>query len=146
SLSLPSGSRHEVRSVSANGPAASWSGPDGVARAAADHNAITHAGLFPAFTLGALAASPNTIVTSLGEETRNGIAVLHLTAYENTPGITGDTATLLQRLSKVDIFLDATTFLPAAVTYSIHPDDNASLNIPVTLEFSDYRTVNGANI
>jgi len=145
-LNFPSGPRVEARSVDAGVLAGSWSGPDGVAHQAAYHNALTHAGMFPAFTLAALIASPNAVITSLGQETRNGIAVVHLVAYENAPGLTGDTAALVQRLSKVDILVDAATLLPAAISFNIHPDNNALADIPITLEFSDYRSVNGANI
>src|SRR5205807_816317 len=53
----------------------------------------------------------------------------------------GDTAALLQRLSQFDIFLDSATFLPVAVAFNIHPDNNALLDIPVEIRYSDYRSV-----
>lgn len=37
-------------------------------------------------------------------------------------------------------------FLPAAITYNIHPDNNALLDIPVEIDFSDYRLVSGVQI
>src|SRR2546430_6247283 len=49
-------------------------------------------------------------------------------------------------LTQVDFFLDSTTLLPVAVTFNIHPDDNAMLDIPVEIRFSDYRPVNGPYI
>jgi hypothetical protein len=46
----------------------------------------------------------------------------------------------------MDFFLDSTTFLPTNVTFNIHPDDNALLDIPIEARFSDYRAINGAQI
>jgi hypothetical protein len=52
----------------------------------------------------------------------------------------------MAHLSQMDFFLDATTFLPVATTFNIHPDDDAGLDIPIEARFSDYRTVSGAQI
>jgi hypothetical protein len=49
-------------------------------------------------------------------------------------------------MSQVDIFLDASTLLPAAIAFSLHPDDNALLDIPLEIRFSDYRPVSGAQV
>ncbi len=49
-------------------------------------------------------------------------------------------------LSQMDFFLDSTTFLPAAVTFNIHPDNNALLDIPIEVRFSDYRAVKGVQV
>jgi len=45
----------------------------------------------------------------------------------------------VQRLSQTDLYLDSTTLLPAAMTFNIHPDDNALLDIPIEIHFSEYR-------
>jgi len=103
---------------------------------------MTDSGLFPAFALANLLASQNTVATYLGQETRNGAPVIHLSAYQQHPGITGDTAALPQHLSQIEIFLDPTTLLPATIAFNTHPDNNALLDIPIELDFSDYRVVN----
>jgi hypothetical protein len=46
----------------------------------------------------------------------------------------------------MDFFLDATTLVPAAATFNIHPDNDAGRDIPIEVQFSDYRTVNGVQI
>ncbi len=46
----------------------------------------------------------------------------------------------------MDFFLDSTTFLPAVTTFNIHPDNNALLDIPIEVRFSDYRAVNGVQV
>jgi len=56
------------------------------------------------------------------------------------------TAAVEQHLTQIDIFLDVSTSLPVALDFSTHPDNDAGLDIPVELLFSDYRPVNGAQI
>ena len=145
-LSLSSGPRSEIRSISTSGPSGSWSGPDGVAHAMAYHNVLTDNGLLPLFTISSILSNANSVLTLIGPETRNGQSVLHLTAVQQFPSLTGDSAALMQHLTKMDIYVDATTNLPASIAYKIHPDDNALLDIPVELRFSDYRAVGGAQI
>ena len=36
-----------------------------------------------------------------------------------------------------------TTFLPSAYRYAIHPDNDAQVNIPVEIRFSNYQISNG---
>ena len=145
-LSLSSGPRSEIRSISTSGPSGSWSGPDGVAHAMAYHNVVTDNGLLPLFTISSILSNANSVLTLIGPETRNGQSVIHFTAVQQFPSLTGDGAALLQHLSKMDIYLDATTNLPASIIYNIHPDNNALLDIPVELHFSDYRAVNGVQV
>ena len=140
-LSFASGNRSEVRTNSSSGPAGSWSGPDGAAHPISYHNLMTDSGLFPAFALVSLLASQNTVATYVGQETRNGASVIHLSAYQQFPGITGANAALPQHLSQIEIFLDPATLLPASIAYNTHADNNALLDIPIEIIFSDYRPV-----
>ena len=143
-LALPSGARSEVRTTSASGPAGKWSGPDAVAHAIPYHNLSTDSGWFPAFTLAGLTASNN--IKYVGSETRDGASVIHLTASQPSTLSDPNAAAFVQHLSQIEIFLDATTFLPAAITFNTHPDNNALLDLPVEVRFSDYRAVSGAQI
>jgi len=145
-LSLSSGPRTEIRSISTSGPSGSWSGPDGVAHAMAYHNVVTDNGLLPLFTISSILSNANSVLTLIGPETRNGQSVIHLTALQQFPSLTGDFATLMQHLTKMDIYLDATTNLPASLAYNIHPDNNELLDIPVEVQFSDYRNISGSQI
>ena len=81
-FSLPSGPRSEVRANSSNGPTGSWSGPDGVGHRIAFHNLSTDWGLFPAFTLFNLNSSASTLFTYVGQETKNGHSVQHLSVQD----------------------------------------------------------------
>jgi hypothetical protein len=145
-LSFSSGNRNEVRSTSNNSLTGSWSGPDGVPHPISYHNLMTDSGLFPDFTLANLIASQKTVATYVGQETRNGSTVIHISAYQQLPGITGDAALLPQHLSQIEIFLDPTTLLPASIAFNTHPDNNALLEIPIEVDFSDYRVANGIQV
>ncbi len=138
-LNLSSGPRSEVVNTSAS-PAGTWSGPDGVSHAMAFHNLLTApVWFFPAYSI-THALSAGYVATYVGHETREGQAVEHVTISQTS------TLQTMAHLSQMDFFLDSTTFLPVAVTFNIHPDNNALLDIPIEVRFSDYRAVNGVQI
>ena len=145
-LSLSGGARSEIANLSAGPPAGSWSGPDGIAHPMALHNLTNQASIFPAFALSALTPSQNFVVTLVGQEPKNGVSVYHLSASQQFPHMATKTAAIEQHLTQIEIFLDVSTSLPVALDFSVHPDNDAGLDIPVELLFSDYRPVNGAQI
>jgi hypothetical protein len=145
-LSLPSGTRSETRTNSSTGLDGSWSGPDGIAHTISYHNLLTDGGLFPTFTLAGFMVSQNTVLTYIGQESKNGAAVIHITAYQQAPDLPAKAAALSQHLSQVEIFLDATTLLPQSLAFNIHPDENALRDIPVEIDFSNYTVVNGVQV
>jgi hypothetical protein len=145
-FSFPSGPRNEVLNSSGDTPTGTWSGPDGVSHDIAFHNLLTEpAWFFPSFAI-ARGLSSGYIVTCIGQESHNFVAVQHLTisqAFSSVPG--ADSATF-QHLSQTDLYLDATTLLPVALAFNTHPDDNELLDIPIEVRFSDYRSVSGAQV
>lgn len=145
-LTLPSGPRSEVRNTSSDPIAGSWSGTDGVWHATAYHNLLPDSALFPAFTLSALLSAQNAVISYVGSETHNGQSVIHVSASQQLPSLTGEPATLIQHLTQIDIFLDPNTYLPASIAFSMHPDRNELLDIPVEIRFSNYTPVNGAHV
>ena len=145
-LSLPSGSRSELRDTSTAEPVGSWSGADGVQHAISNHNLITDPGWFPPFALSNLLSAPNAIITYVGPETHDGQAVIHITASQQFPALSGNIALLMQHLTQTEIFLDPSTNLPVAFAFNTHPDNDAGVDIPVEILFSDYRSMNGAQI
>ena len=152
-LNLSSGSSIEVSNLSAAVPVGYWSGPDNVTHPLAFHNLLAETawfspGLAIARRVSPAAFSPSsTFVTSyVGHETLNGQGVEHISvsqslSYPDPPG--GPT---FAHLSQVDFYLDSTTFLPAAISFNTHPDDNALLDLPVQVLFSDYRSVSGVAV
>jgi hypothetical protein len=107
---------------------------------------LTDPGWFPAFTVSSLLSAPNAVFTYVGPETHDGQSVIHVIASQQFPTLSGDLASLMQHLTQTDIFLDPNTNLPVAFGFNTHPDNNALLDIPVEIRFSDYRSVSGAQI
>jgi hypothetical protein len=146
-LSLPSGARSEVRNISSGALVGSWSGPDGVSRPIAYHNLLTDsAWFFPAFGIANRLSATGYVATYIGQETRNGQAVQHVSVSQSSSFQTPPGVVSLPHLSQVDFFLNSTTLLPAAITFNIHPDDNALLDIPIEVRFSDYRAVGSSQV
>ncbi len=48
--------------------------------------------------------------------------------------------------STTDIGLDPSSFLPAVLRYSVHPDDGSAALIPIEIHFSNYQQVNGVQV
>jgi hypothetical protein len=140
-LNLGGGPRQEIR----NGPAGAWSGPDGTAHSMAIHNCWTDASwFFPALTLEAVAADPQTNVSYLGTDTSKGRPLLHLQVTRSPAGQSADVTALILRLSTMDIYLDPQSFLPLVLDFNIHPDKDANTDIPVEIQFGNYESSNGA--
>lgn len=147
SLSLSSGQRSEIMNVSETPPVGSWSGADGAVHQMAFHNLLIGPfWFFPAFALGASSSASGAVVTYIGPETHNGQAVQHLTITQFSPIALPPRTASYAHLTQLDFFLDSTTFLPAAVDFNIHPDNNELLDIPVEIRFASYTAVNGAQV
>lgn len=145
-LAFPNGTRSEIRSNASGVPSGTWIGLDAVSHAMANQNLMSDAGWFPAFTLGNLISSSNTVLTYIGQETRNGASVVHISASQLFPNLSGDSAVLMQHLTQVDIYLDPTTSLPVSYVFNSHPDSNALLDIPTEIRYSNYQNNGGAQI
>jgi len=146
-FSFPSGQHSEVRTNSEKGPAGKWSGRDGTAHTISRHNLMVDSSwFFPALMLRRLSSSQGFAVSYAGNETWDGRAVEHLTVSQQFPGVPARAAALMQRLSQMEIYLDASTLLPSAVSFNTHPDNDAGRDIPVEIRYSDYRVVNGAQV
>ena len=145
-LSLSSGPSSEIQNLSATTPGGEWSGPDGVAHPIAFHNLLAEpAWFFPTFAISRRLSSAYTI-TDLGPTTRNGQQVEHISVSQNPPYPFSADGVSFQHLTQLDFFIDAATFLPAAIVFSVHPNNNALVDIPVEVDFTDYRSVSGAQV
>jgi hypothetical protein len=145
-LTFRNGNRSEIVSSASGAPAGTWIGLDGISHAAADHNLMSDAGWFPSFTFGNLLSSSNTVLSYVGQETRNGSTVIHISSSQVFPGFPGNVGTLFQHLTQVDIYLDPATFLPVSYVYNSHPDNDALLDIPTEIRYSSYQAFGGAQI
>jgi len=86
----------------------------------------------------------STTVAFAGTSILNGQSLLDI--RKSSTFVSPHSADLLARNSTVDLLLDPGTFLPTALTFATHPDADANRQIPVTVQFSDYRTISGVSI
>jgi len=143
---FPSGQRGEVRNTSANPPSGSWSGPDRISHPIPYHNLITDpTWFFPVFLIGRVLSTSNYVEAYVGRETRDSVAVDHVTLSQKF-ATSSQAGALLQHLSQIEIYLASGTSLPVALTFNVHPDNDAGLDIPIEIRFSDYHTVGGAQV
>lgn len=140
-LSLTSGTRTEIRDAQTGVPLGQWFAPNNASGYFASQNCSTDAvWFFP--VLGSLAAGPNVVLSNIGATTWNGASVQHIQSYvyqSNQAGLVPSP----QQLSTMDFYLDATTLLPVAVTFNVHPDNDATTNLLVEVDFSNYQALNG---
>lgn len=135
------GALTEVRTVTTTGIwSGNWVDPQGKTHVLAYHNMMTDPDwFFPVLTvMRALDATSGQAISYVGVETFQGTAVQHLRII-SAPSASAQ----IQALAQSELYLNATTLLPAALTFNDHPDDNALVNIPVTVLFFNYQTLGG---
>jgi hypothetical protein len=146
-FSFPSGTRSDVCWIDRKHRVGQWVGPDGVWQITPPHNLMVDpAWFFPALLLRSISSSQDFVASHAGSELRNEHSVEHLSAFRPFKLAPGDLARMFQRASQVEIYLDAATLLPAALTFNTHPDNDAGRDIPVEIRYSDYRNVNGVQV
>jgi hypothetical protein len=143
-LSLSDGTFSEMRTAQSGAPQGQWLATNGSYNNMATHNCFTDAAwFFPALSILSQLSNPNLIATYVGPETKAGVGVYHLRLSIQSPT---DPTGLLQQLSTEDVYLSASTYLPVALVFQTHPDNDALTNILVEIDFSDYQAVNGVQI
>jgi len=142
-IDLSSGTMTDSRQVSSSGRSGSWSSGDGIQHQMVEHNLMVDSTwCFPAFVVQRLLTDRDA-VTSIGLEG----SLVHLQSYELSPSGWLQAATdLNRRMTQIDLYLDPATFLPARIRFNIHPDNNALIDIPVSIEFSSYQSIGGAMV
>jgi hypothetical protein len=142
-LSLSNSARQEVRNLSSlSVPQGYWTAPDGSPQPFSLHNCMTDAAWFaPQLSVLSQLSNPSLVASYIGQEIRAGATVQHLHFAFQSPS--PDPTGFFQGLSAEELYLDATTFLPVAITFNAHPDSDASVNIPIEIDFSAYQSVNG---
>ncbi len=143
-LALPSGTRTEIRDAQTGTTLGEWIAPNGSGTFALYNCQTDAVWFFPA--LGSLAGGSTVVLSYIGLETRNGESVQHLQSYISQSSQSSISGVSAQTLSTVDFYLDATTFLPSAITFNAHPDNLASGNLPVEIDFSNYQNIGGVNV
>jgi hypothetical protein len=144
-LVLSSGNRSELRNSADGSPQGAWINTSGQSTPSALQNCWTDAvWFFPALTsLSTVNPDPTLVLIYIGQETQNGRSVQHIQSYHYVASKFPKMTTFAQQMSTVDYFLDSQTFVPMSITFNAHPDDDATTNISVEVDFSNYQLVNG---
>jgi hypothetical protein len=141
-FAITGGTRTEIRDAQTGVLLGQWIAPNGLTGKFATHNCWTDAvWFFPA--LSSLAAGPGVVLSYIGQESRNGGSVQHIRSYTYSSNQAFAPSSIFQQFSTIDFYLDATTLLPTAVTFNVHPDGNAGVNLLAEVDFSNYQNVNG---
>jgi hypothetical protein len=144
-LALSSGTRSEIRDAQTGVQLGQWINPNNASGQFASQNCLTDAvWFFPA--LGSLSVGPNVVLSYIGQESRNGGTVQHIQSYVYQPNWPAGVSPTPQQLSTMDFYLDATTLLPVAITFNAHPDTDATTNLLVEVDFSNYQAISGAMV
>jgi hypothetical protein len=124
-----------------------WSGKDGVSHQVAIHNATVGMTWFaPSLAIGSRLGSPSVVTSYLGEGFRDDQSVYHLRLIAENAGMSPNDTATMSALSAMEVYVSTATSLPVALAFNIHPDNNLRVDIPIEVDFSDYRIVQGAAI
>jgi len=159
-VTLPSGTYSEIRSIAAGSASMIETGPDGIPHAISTQTAVSPnpAWFCPALVLAA-ASSPNYSSSYIGQEMLNGETVQHLAVWwlpgNSSSSSSGTLTQFWQQVTRHDIYLDASSRLPVSMTFPLHPYDPQSPTKPlipyrgsnadrtIQLLFFDYQVVEG---
>jgi hypothetical protein len=145
-LSFSSGTISEIYNSSSSELTGAWSSPDGTLHAIPFHNLLSEpAWFFPTFAISRR-LSTGYVVTDLGSASFSDQQVEHISTLQSAALKSSARQASFQHLSQVDFYLDSASLLPVAISFNTHPDNDASLDIPVEIRFSDYRAVSGVQI
>jgi hypothetical protein len=116
---------------------------DGTENPIAAHNTLNLGSLtIPVVYLVAAVGDASISVSYIGLETDQGIEVHHIQLQHVFP-VGTDQFGVRGRLSRRDFFIDSGTFLIVRTMDMEHPKDQADVNYPHEIRFSDYRRVGG---
>lgn len=140
-FNLSSGSQSEVRFNSHKGAAGKWRGADGTSHDLAAHNLAVDAVWFcPALLMRRLGETQGIVAW---QDKHGRLAVSRSIPESKLPAKARE---LAQHASEMQVEFDPSTFLPRVLAFNTHPDNDAALDIPVEIRFSDYRAINGVPI
>ncbi len=146
-LNLGGGTRTDVRSTANGMPVAAWSKNDSVTPTAyPQHNNWTDAvWFFPPLSSLTQTTNLSFSFSYIGLEQHGGMTVQHIHVFQTTPTAGKDLFTA-KRLSSMDFYLDPVSYLPLAISFNTHADNDLTIDIPVEIRFAKYQVVNGIQV
>jgi hypothetical protein len=144
-LTLSTGTWTEIRDSQTGPPKGQWASANQNPHPMSPRNCTTDpVWFFPALT--SLGGRPNQLFKYIGQEIRNGTAVQHIRSYRSDPKLPQAVKLRYEALTGVDFYLDTSTMLPVALSFSVHPDDGSDIDLPTVVEFSNYQNINGISV
>ncbi|MGC2163149.1 MAG: hypothetical protein WA634_14650 [Silvibacterium sp.] len=140
-LQLGSGDRSETQDTFANGQGCTWTGSDGVVHTTAAQNCLLPVAWFLPEVALFSTQQPSTGALSADAASETS-PTLHW-AMSPAPGLSASLLESLPSLGAYDLHINPSGDLPSSLTYFVHPDSSAGVNIAVSILFSDYRSVSG---
>ncbi len=137
--------RTEIRNDAID-PGGEWIGSDGVSHKMALHNSQNIAGWFsPASVISGMSGAA--VLQYIGSETRNGLAVDHVRFFRQAGNYKNPSdALLFQKLSQTEVYLDASSHLPVAISWNAHPDQDYVVNFPMEIRLAGYQSFTGVAV
>jgi hypothetical protein len=148
-LLATSGQRTETQTGAGSSASCQWAGNDGVAHDVDLGNCWKPALWFlPSFSLqpSLLPSNLNVVDLGIGTFGSGDNTYRHLQCQLVLNSSSGSPLSSITQRSTTDIGLDPVSLLPAVLTYSIYPDNGATVPIVIEILYSNYRAVNGVQI
>ena len=145
-LQLQGGQQSEIRNNAAGPAQGEWLDGNGKSTHYSLQNCWTDPVWFFPILSSLNMTDPTTILTYVGVDNHQGTSVYHLRSYKNPSGMNQQMTTFVNSVSTVEFYLDSTSLLPVQITFNAHPDSDASTNIPVVLNLSNYTSVSGVRV
>lgn len=148
SLQLSGGiNRTETETAIGAGRVCQWSGADNKLHPIASLNCLKPMEwLFPALTLQPGLTPASAGFLDFGLSSFNIGQLRRLQAQLVIPGIPIDLQPNAMRSTTMNLGVDPASFLPRVLTYRVHPDSGAMLEITIEIRYSDYRKIGNAEI
>jgi hypothetical protein len=145
------GQNTETQTGAGSDAVCQWAGSDGVAHELQAGNCWRPALWFlPALSLhpSLLPSNLRIVDHGMGPVGSDEKIYRHLQSQliPNTKRLSSKIAADFMQKSITDLGLDQETLLPAALAYSVSPDNGAPVSIAVEIRYADYRTVDGVQI
>lgn len=135
--------RTDVRNVSNGLPVGEWIKNGGTPVTYAMHNSwIDASWFFPTLSSLAQLANPNFTIKYIGQEQHSGVSVQHVRMFQVAPADTINQFNAAH-LSAMDFYFDSQSFLPVAIAFQTHPDNDMNVDIPVEVSFGNYQITSG---
>lgn len=133
-----------IRNKNANGSTGWWSRDGGTSHQMAGHNVLNDsAWYFPLLVIQRLVVDKTSTVSYMGLS--SGLA--HFRIHAGTGiALSQSAAARMAHLTRMDLYLDPTTLLPARLDFNLHPDNNALVDIPISSQYSEYQELNGIRV